>query len=79
MRRVQFRILKYLGLLGNRVNHYLIDDTSNYLMKEAVAWDNENHLTFNLPFDDIKPVIHLGKRERLHFISFYHSSYHFSI
>ncbi|CAF4529661.1 unnamed protein product [Rotaria magnacalcarata] len=59
IRRVQFRILKYLGSLGNRVNHYLIDDTSNHLIKDAVAWDNENHLTFNVPFDDIKPTIHL--------------------
>ncbi|CAF1316968.1 unnamed protein product [Adineta steineri] len=59
IRRVQFRIFKYLGSLGNRINHYLIDDTSNYLIKEAVAWDNENHLTFNVPFDDIKPIIHL--------------------
>ncbi|CAF4589767.1 unnamed protein product, partial [Rotaria sp. Silwood2] len=25
----------------------------------AVAWDNENHLTFNVPFDNIKPTIHL--------------------
>jgi DNA-dependent protein kinase catalytic subunit len=62
MRRVQFRILKYLGSLGNRTNHYLIDNTSNYLIKEAVAWDNENHLTFNVPFDDIKPTIHLGNK-----------------
>ncbi|CAF3651048.1 unnamed protein product [Rotaria socialis] len=59
IRRVQFRILKYLGSIGNRTNHYLIDNTSNYLVKEAVAWDNENHLTFNVPFDDIKPTIHL--------------------
>ncbi|CAF4742291.1 unnamed protein product, partial [Rotaria sp. Silwood2] len=59
IRRVQFRILKYLGSLGNRVNHYLIDDTSNHLIKEAVAWDNENHITFHVPFDDIKPTIHL--------------------
>ncbi|CAF1236923.1 unnamed protein product [Rotaria sordida] len=59
IRRVQFRILKYLGSIGNRTNHYLIDNTSNYLIKEAVAWDNENHLTFNVPFDDIKPTIHL--------------------
>jgi DNA-dependent protein kinase catalytic subunit len=28
-------------------------------MKEAVAWDNENHLTFDIPLDDIKPTIHL--------------------
>ncbi|CAF1189299.1 unnamed protein product, partial [Adineta ricciae] len=59
IRRVQFRILKYLGSLGNRINYHLIDDTANYLTKEAVAWDNENHLTFNVPFDDLKPTIHL--------------------
>ncbi|CAF4915020.1 unnamed protein product, partial [Rotaria sp. Silwood1] len=59
IRRVQFRILKYLGSLGNRINHYLIDDTSNHLIKEAIAWDNENHITFHVPFDDIKPIIHL--------------------
>ena len=38
----------------------MIGDTANYLTKEAVAWDNENHLTFNVPFDDLKPTIHLG-------------------
>ncbi|CAF2123872.1 unnamed protein product [Rotaria magnacalcarata] len=59
IRRVQFRILKYLGSLGNCVNHYLIDDTSNHLIKEAVARDNENHITFNVPFDDLKPILHL--------------------
>ncbi|CAF3812228.1 unnamed protein product [Rotaria sordida] len=59
IRRVQFRILKYLGSLGSRINHYLIDDTSNHLIKEAVAWDNENHITFAVPLDDIKPTIHL--------------------
>ncbi|CAF4642204.1 unnamed protein product, partial [Rotaria magnacalcarata] len=53
IRRVQFRILKYLGSLGNCVNHYLIDDTSNHLIKEAVARDNESHITFNVPFDDL--------------------------
>ncbi|CAF0848203.1 unnamed protein product, partial [Adineta ricciae] len=71
IRRVQFRILKYLGSLGNRTSHYLIDDTSNYLVKEAVAWDNENHLTFNVPFDDIKPTIHLGILILLLCIEFY--------
>ncbi|CAF1392236.1 unnamed protein product [Adineta steineri] len=59
IRRVQFRILKYLGSLSNHINHYLIDDTSNYFIKEAIAWDNNNHITFNVPFDDIKPTIHL--------------------
>ena len=53
-----------MGSLGNCVNHYLIAQTSNYLIKEAVAWDNDNHITFNVPFDDLKPTIHLGKRER---------------
>ncbi|UJR22353.1 hypothetical protein I4U23_025415 [Adineta vaga] len=59
IRRVQFRILTYLGSLGNRINYHFIDDTTNYLIKEAVAWDNENHITFNVPFDDLKPTIHL--------------------
>jgi hypothetical protein len=54
--------LKYLGSLGNGVNHYLIDDTSNCLIKEAVTWDNENHITFDVPFDDLKPTIHLGNQ-----------------
>jgi DNA-dependent protein kinase catalytic subunit len=61
--------LKYLGSLGNRVNHYLINDTSNYLIKDAVAWDNENHITFNVPFDDLKPTIHLGNKTHLFFFS----------
>ena len=62
---MQFRILKYLGSLGNRVNYHLIDDTTNYLTAEAIAWDNENHITFNVPFDDLKPTIHLGNRVSL--------------
>lgn len=32
-------------------------------MKEAVAWDNENHLVFHVAFDDLKPSINLGNRE----------------
>ncbi|CAF1267277.1 unnamed protein product, partial [Rotaria sordida] len=59
IRRVQFRILKYLVSLGSRMNHYLIDDTSNHLIKKAVAWDNDNHIAFAVPLGDIKPTIHL--------------------
>ncbi|CAF1574904.1 unnamed protein product, partial [Didymodactylos carnosus] len=59
LRRVQFRIMKYLGSLGGRINYHLIGDTSTYLIKEAVAWDNENHLFFYVPLEDMKPIIHL--------------------
>jgi hypothetical protein len=38
------------------------------LIKEAVAWDNENHITFNVPFDDLKPTIHLGNKEKYSFL-----------
>ncbi|CAF4236692.1 unnamed protein product, partial [Rotaria sordida] len=43
----------------NRVNHYLIDDTSYYLIKEVVTWDNDNYIAFNVSFYELKPTIHL--------------------
>ncbi|CAF2734960.1 unnamed protein product [Rotaria sp. Silwood2] len=59
IRHVEFRILKYFDSFGKRVNHSPIGNTSNYLIKETVAWDNGNHITFNVPFDDLKSIIHL--------------------
>ncbi|CAF1245792.1 unnamed protein product [Rotaria sordida] len=59
IRCVKFRTLKYLESLGNRINHYLVDDTLNYLIKEAATLDNDNHITFNAPVYELEPIIHL--------------------
>ena len=59
IRRVQQRIFLFLGSIGNGFNWKILGNDKNFFLKEALAWDNENHLTFPLPFDDIKPNLHL--------------------
>ncbi|CAF3037702.1 unnamed protein product [Rotaria sp. Silwood2] len=56
--RIYSKNSQHLGALHNNI-------ASCYLSLQAVAWDNENHLTFNVPFDNIKPTIHLGKIQNL--------------
>ena len=57
--KVRHQILKLLGGLGGQTNKLLLDDTGIEPSK-AVAWDSENHLTFAVPFQDMKPSIYLG-------------------
>ena len=43
------------------MNSCLVDVSPAELAKTAVAWDTEKHLRFDVPFQDIKPVIYLGR------------------
>ena len=42
------------------MNSCLVDVSAAELAQTAVAWDTEKHLRFDVPFQDIKPVIYLG-------------------
>uniref|UniRef100_A0A8C8B914 DNA-dependent protein kinase catalytic subunit n=1 Tax=Otus sunia TaxID=257818 RepID=A0A8C8B914_9STRI len=57
---VRTRVARLLGSLGGQVNHNLITATSaEEMMKKCVSWDTEKHLSFAVPFADMKPVIYL--------------------
>uniref|UniRef100_A0A8C3LMS1 DNA-dependent protein kinase catalytic subunit n=1 Tax=Chrysolophus pictus TaxID=9089 RepID=A0A8C3LMS1_CHRPC len=57
---VRTRVACLLGSLGGQINHNLITATSaEEMMKKCVSWDTENHLSFAVPFADMKPVIYL--------------------
>ena len=58
--KVRHRILRMFGGLGGETNILLLDDTERN-PSNAVVWDTENHLTFAVPFQDMKPSIYLGK------------------
>ncbi|XP_035828316.1 DNA-dependent protein kinase catalytic subunit [Aplysia californica] len=55
--QVKQRILYFLGSLGGQVNHTLQDRADADISNEAVAWDSQKHLRFDVPFFDMKPVI----------------------
>ncbi|NP_989989.4 DNA-dependent protein kinase catalytic subunit [Gallus gallus] len=57
---VRTRVARLLGSLGGQINHNLITATSaEEMMKKCVSWDTKNHLSFAVPFADMKPVIYL--------------------
>ncbi|OXB75109.1 UNVERIFIED_CONTAM: hypothetical protein H355_003187 [Colinus virginianus] len=57
---VRTRVAHLLGSLGGQINHNLITATSaEEMMKKCVSWDTESHLSFAVPFADMKPVIYL--------------------
>ncbi|XP_071410665.1 DNA-dependent protein kinase catalytic subunit isoform X2 [Pithys albifrons albifrons] len=57
---VKTRVARLLGSLGGQINHNLITATSaEEMMKKCVSWDTEKHLSFAVPFADMKPVIYL--------------------
>uniref|UniRef100_G3URQ9 DNA-dependent protein kinase catalytic subunit CC3 domain-containing protein n=1 Tax=Meleagris gallopavo TaxID=9103 RepID=G3URQ9_MELGA len=57
---IRTRVARLLGSLGGQINHNLITATSaEEMMKKCVSWDTENHLSFAVPFADMKPVIYL--------------------
>ena len=58
--KVRHRILRMFGALGGETNILLLDDMERN-PSNAVVWDTENHLTFAVPFQDMKPSINLGK------------------
>ncbi|NXL64473.1 PRKDC kinase, partial [Chordeiles acutipennis] len=57
---VRARVAHLLGSLGGQINHNLITATSaEEMMRKCVSWDTETHLSFAVPFADMKPVIYL--------------------
>ena len=60
-KKVQMSILHFLGSLGGHVNAGLVETGSLAVYaRKAVAWDSQDHLLLDLPFQDIKPTICLG-------------------
>jgi DNA-dependent protein kinase catalytic subunit len=57
-RQIRMRILHFLGSLGGHVNASLVErDSAAVHAKRAVAWDSEDHLVLDLPFQDLKTTI----------------------
>lgn len=56
--KIRHQILRLLGTLGGQTNMLLLGNTDP---SKAVTWDTNNHLTFAVPFQDMKPNIYLGK------------------
>lgn len=57
--KVKQRVMTYLGRLGGEVNHALLSGSD--VCEEAIAWDAEQHLRFDVPFMDMKPQIYFGE------------------
>ena len=53
--KIRHRIVLLLGSLGGQTNSYLIPRGPN---PSLLSWDTESHLKYNVPFHDVKPVIH---------------------
>jgi len=54
-------MLHLLGSLGGSINMFLLGSDNVVDPSCAVAWDTTNHLSFPVPFQDMKPTIYLGK------------------
>ena len=59
---MQQQCVTLLGSLGGSVNHAMVQSEAEEVAKAAVAWDTVQHLKFDMPFMDIKPVIYFGKQ-----------------
>lgn len=59
--QVKYRIIKYLGSLGGSVNYNLLANAQDEITKQAISWDSQKHLKFDMPFMDMKPTIYLGE------------------
>ena len=38
----------------------LLSNTDEEISEKAIAWDSQQHLKFDVPFEDMKPTIYLG-------------------
>ena len=56
--KVKQRVMTYLGRLGGEMNYTLLEGGD--VCEEAIAWDAEQHLRFDVPFIDMKPQIYFG-------------------
>ncbi|XP_044280098.1 DNA-dependent protein kinase catalytic subunit isoform X2 [Varanus komodoensis] len=60
LNQVRTRVVRLLGFLGGQINRNLVTAASSEeKMKKFVSWDTEKHLSFAVPFADMKPVIYL--------------------
>ncbi|KAK6170524.1 hypothetical protein SNE40_018898 [Patella caerulea] len=55
---VKQRVVQYLGSLGGSVNYALLANSEEEISKQAIAWDTNKHLRFDIPFIDMKPIIY---------------------
>ena len=39
----------------------LLSNTDEEISEKAIAWVSQQHLKFDVPFEDMKPTIYLGK------------------
>lgn len=67
--KVKQRVMTYLGRLGGEMNYTLLEGGD--VCEEAIAWDAEQHLRFDVPFIDMKPQIYFGVLI-VHPCSFFH-------
>ena len=62
LNKVRRRILMLLGGLGGKCNLGLLGGTEGTSVgSSGIAWDTKQHLSFAVPFQDMKPNIYLGK------------------
>ena len=57
---VKQRIVTYLGSLGGSVNHAMLAGSEEEISRRAIAWYTNQHLRFDMPFFDMKPIIYFG-------------------
>ncbi|ESO96748.1 hypothetical protein LOTGIDRAFT_143667, partial [Lottia gigantea] len=55
---IKDRVVQYLGSLGGSINYTLLTNSQDDISKQAIAWDTEQHLRFETPFIDMKPIIY---------------------
>ncbi|KAL4240201.1 hypothetical protein ACF0H5_000995 [Mactra antiquata] len=53
------RIMIYLGSLGGSINQCIMSKSDEQIARQAITWDNVQHLKFDMPFVDMKPTIYL--------------------
>ena len=60
------RCVNILGMLGGSRNHAMVSRSDpSHLAKLAVAWDEQKHLRFDVPFQDLKPTIYFGNCQQV--------------
>ena len=60
---LKLRIINFLGKLGGAANIGMLENCAFENLSKALAWDKDEHLSFALPFQDMKPTIYLGKKQ----------------
>ena len=58
--QLRHRIVKFLGDLGGNINTAVVKGGKIPDISNAVGWSTAQHLSFALPFCDMKPTVYLG-------------------